>query len=97
MTSQQRDRKPPASDEANYEIRVRGHLGATMRRAFPALAAETHGQDTLLRGAVADQAALHGVLAEIETLGLELLEVRRLQAACNQPGTTTTRVKRGSR
>ncbi len=27
------------------------------------------------------QAALHGVLAQIETLGLELLEVRRLQAA----------------
>jgi hypothetical protein len=36
------------------------------------------GQDTLLRGAVADQAALHGVLAQIEALGLELLEVRRL-------------------
>ena len=61
-----------------YEIRIRGHLGATMRRAFPALHAQTQGQDTLLRGAVADQAALHGVLAQIETLGLELLEVRRL-------------------
>ncbi len=60
-----------------YEIRIRGHLGATMRRAFPALHTQTQGQDTLLRGAVADQAALHGVLAQIETLGLELLEVRR--------------------
>jgi hypothetical protein len=65
--------KPPA----NYEIRVRGHLGATMRRAFPALRAQTQGQDTLLLGE-ADQAALHGVLAQIEALGLELLEVRRL-------------------
>jgi len=73
MTSEQRDRQPPAS----YQIRVRGHLGATMRRAFPALHAETQGQDTLLQG-VADQAALHGVLAWIEALGLELLEVRRL-------------------
>ena len=61
-----------------YEIRVRGHLGATMRRAFPGLHAETQDRDTLLRGAVADQAALHGVLAQIETLGLELLEVRRM-------------------
>ena len=69
--------QPPA----NYEIRVRGHLGATMRRAFPALGAQTLGPDTLLRGAVADQAALHGVLAQIEALGLELLEVRRLPAA----------------
>ena len=70
-------RQPPA----NYEIRVRGHLGTTMRRAFPALGAQTQGQDTLLRGAVEDQAALHGVLAQIEALGLELLEVRRLPAA----------------
>ncbi|HEV2252130.1 MAG TPA: hypothetical protein VGS06_02940 [Streptosporangiaceae bacterium] len=62
----------------NYEIRLRGHLGATMRRAFPGLRAQIHGQDTLLRGDVADQAALHGVLAQVEALGLELLEVRRL-------------------
>lgn len=63
---------------AGYEIRVRGHLGERMRRAFPALHAETRGQDMLLRGAVMDQAALHGVLAQIEALGLELLEVRQL-------------------
>lgn len=77
MTSQQRDRQPPTG----YQIRVRGHLGNTMLRAFPALHAEARGQDTLLRGAIADQAALHGVLAQIEALGLELLEVRRLPRA----------------
>jgi hypothetical protein len=49
-----------------------------MLGAFPALQAETSGKDTLLRGALPDQAALHGVLAQIEALGLELLEVRRL-------------------
>lgn len=49
-----------------------------MLRAFPELHAETNGGDTLLRGAVRDQAGLHGVLAEIESLGLELLEVRRV-------------------
>lgn len=64
---------------AGYEIRVRGHLGTTMLRAFPALHAETQGADTLLRGAALDQAALYGVLAQIEALGLELLEVRRGQ------------------
>jgi hypothetical protein len=32
----------------------------------------------VLTGALPDRAALHGVLAEIEALGLELLEVRRL-------------------
>jgi hypothetical protein len=62
----------------HYEIRVRGHLGATMQHAFPALRAEIRNEDTLLRGALADQSALHGVLAQIEALGLELLELRRL-------------------
>jgi hypothetical protein len=68
-----------------YEFRIRGHLGATTLRAFPALHAETQGRDTLLRGAVADQAALHGVLAQVEALGLELLELRRLP---REPDTT---------
>jgi hypothetical protein len=62
----------------SYQILVRGHLGAATLRAFPELRAEALGRDTLLRGAVADQAALHGVLAQIEALGLELLEVHRV-------------------
>ncbi len=61
-----------------YEIWVRGHLGETMRSAFPGLRAQPRGADTVLTGPLPDQAALHGVLAEIEALGLELLEVRRL-------------------
>ena len=51
-----------------------------MLRAFPALRAQTRGQDTLLRGAVADQAALYGVLAQVEALGLELLGLHRIPA-----------------
>ncbi len=61
-----------------YEIWVRGHLGETVRSAFPALRAQPRGADTVLTGGLPDQAALYGVLAEIEALGLELLEVRRL-------------------
>jgi hypothetical protein len=61
-----------------YEISVRGHLGETMRLAFPGLRAQPRGQDTVLTGTLPDQAALHGVLTEIEALGLELLEVRRM-------------------
>ena len=60
-----------------YEIRIRGHLGATVLSAFPALAPRHHGAHTVLTG-VLDQSALYGVLAEIEALGLDLLEVRRL-------------------
>ena len=64
-----------------YRIRVRGHLGPTIRSAFPALQAQASGGDTVLTGPLPDRAALHGVLAEIEALGLDLLEVRRLPPA----------------
>jgi hypothetical protein len=61
-----------------YQIRVRGRLGRMTRSAFPALRARAEGGNTVLTGVLADQAALYGVLAEAEALGLELIEVRRL-------------------
>lgn len=61
-----------------YEIRVRGRLGDTICSAFPALRAWADGGDTVLTGVLSDQAALYGVLAEAEALGLELVEVRRV-------------------
>lgn len=60
-----------------YEISVRGLLGETLLGAFPGLRARAHGTETVLTGALPDQAALFGVLSHIEALGLELLEVRR--------------------
>lgn len=59
-----------------YQIRVHGHLGPRMLRAFGALAAQTEGGDTLLTGCLPDQAALYGVIARLESLGLELVELR---------------------
>ena len=61
-----------------YRIRVRGRLGETLRSAFPAMQAQASGGDTVLTGPLPDRAALYGVLAQVEALGLELLEVRRL-------------------
>jgi hypothetical protein len=49
-----------------------------VQAGFVDLRAETNGEDTLLKGGVPDQAALPGVLARIEALGLELIEVRRV-------------------
>ena len=63
-----------------YEIRVRGHLGPRMLRAFEALSAQPAGDDTLLRGGLEDAAALYGVIARLEALGLELVEFRCLPA-----------------
>jgi hypothetical protein len=60
-----------------YEIRVRGRMGGMLLVAFPDLSAQADGTETVLTGPLVDQAALYGVLAQIEALGLELLEVHR--------------------
>ena len=62
---------------ARYMIRINGHLGATVLSAFPALDPHHHGAHTVLTGLL-DRSALYGVLAEIEALGLDLLEIRKL-------------------
>ena len=62
----------------HYEIRVNGVLGSGWSAWFDGLqvTSDEHGQ-TLIAGPVTDQAALHGLLAKVRDLGLELLEVRR--------------------
>jgi hypothetical protein len=74
---------------APYVIRIHGHLGATVLSAFPALASRRHGAHTVLTGRL-DRSALYGVLAEIEALGLDLLEVRQLtpERKSSEPGDT---------
>jgi hypothetical protein len=63
--------------KSSYEITVRGRLTDTMLTAFDGLGASPAAADTVLRGEIVDQAALFGVLERIESLGLELLDVRR--------------------
>ena len=67
---------------ARYMIQINGHLGATMLSAFPALAPQHHGTHTVLP----DPSALYGVLAQIEALGLDLLELRKLTPDRESPG-----------
>ena len=62
---------------ALYVIRIKGHLGATVLSAFPAMASRLQDAETVLTGLL-DRSALYGVLAEVEALGLDLLEVRQL-------------------
>jgi hypothetical protein len=69
---------------ARYMIRINGHLGATLLSAFPALAWQRQGQETVLTG-VLDRPGLYGVLAEIEALGLDLLEIRQLTPETGRP------------
>jgi len=70
---------------ALYTIRINGHLGAMMLSAFPAMSPHHHGAHTVLTGRL-DRSALYGVLAEIDALGLDLLEVRQLGPDPDPPG-----------
>ncbi len=62
-----------------YEICVEGHLGPGWSEWFGGLTVIPldNGQ-TLLTGPVADQPALHGLLARIRDLNLRLVSVRRI-------------------
>ena len=75
---------------ALYMIRINGHLGATVLSAFPAMAARPDGAHTVLTGLL-DRSALYGVLAEIEALSLDLLEVRQLTRERESPGSGESR------
>jgi hypothetical protein len=61
-----------------YEIHLRGFLSDALIGAFPELRARRGPHETVLVGELADQAALHGAIGRVEALGLELLEVRRV-------------------
>jgi hypothetical protein len=70
-----------------YEIRVQGHLDQRWSAWFAGLAITYDTDDnTVLRGPLVDEAALHGVLIKVRDLALPLLAVNRV-AADTQEGT----------
>ncbi len=75
-------------DPAHYEIRILEQLDEHWAAWFGGLSivllAESGG--TILRGEIADQPALFGVLAKIRDLGLTLISVQRLLPAGLESG-----------
>jgi hypothetical protein len=63
---------------ANYEIRIKGRVGESVLLAFEGLSATTEPVETILYGPVRDQEALHELLTRLQSLGLEVVEFRRL-------------------
>jgi hypothetical protein len=65
-----------------YEIRIKGRLSDALVAAFESLRTTADPVEAVLHGPVRDQAALLcGLLDHIQSLGLELVEVRRLPEA----------------
>lgn len=59
-----------------FHIKIKGHLEAQSQDWFDDLTITlTEDGDTILSGAITDQAALHGVLKKISNLGLTLISV----------------------
>ncbi|MBW7883531.1 MAG: hypothetical protein H3C34_12995 [Caldilineaceae bacterium] len=73
-----------------YQIRVRGHLDLSYATWFGDFHI-THlpDGDSVLTGAVPDQAALYGIVARCRDLGVTLVSIMPLQeagGACGQDG-----------
>jgi hypothetical protein len=64
---------------SSYEIRITGVLPPEALLDFEHLTASVEPVETVVHGSLADQAALHGLLARLESLGVQVLEVRRLR------------------
>jgi hypothetical protein len=73
-----------------YAIRIHGHLGAAVLSVFPALVPQWHGADSHTIGRL-DRSGLYGVLAEIEALDLDLVEVRQLTQHRKSPESADSR------
>ena len=79
---------------SSYEIRITGILPPEALLDFEDLIATVEPVETVVHGKLPDQAALHGLLARLELLGVQVLEVRRLHdqtrlAQSGRPGWPT--------
>jgi hypothetical protein len=64
-----------------YEIRVQGHINQRWSEWFDGLTISYDAEyNSVLRGPLVDEAALHGVLNKIRDLNLPLLAVQRVEA-----------------
>jgi hypothetical protein len=76
----------PVVAPTGYEIRIKGRMSDSLTGAFEDFTASVKPAETVMRGEVRDQSELHGVLDQIQSLGLELIEVRRLPPAQREGG-----------
>jgi hypothetical protein len=74
-----------------YEITVRGEIPEVELIEFENLSTVVRPACTVIRGTVADQAGLRGILQQLHGLGLELTDVRRIAEGEGAPSARTGR------
>lgn len=72
-------------EAANYEIRIKGRVDDSQLSAFEGLDVTTEPVETIVYGPLADQEAVHRLLIRLESLGLEVVEFRRLPGEAGDP------------
>jgi hypothetical protein len=70
----------------HYEIRLDGVLHEGWSTWFEGLRVSADDTQTVISGQLADQSALHGVLAKVRDLGMRLVSVRRIDAGDDAEG-----------
>jgi len=73
-----------SSTKEIYQIKVNGRLDQSWSSWFDDMTLTFEKGETIISGAVADQAALHGLLAKVRDLGLTLIDVRRVEPETKQ-------------
>ena len=98
------DNHPPATNHGpsatgpdpvpQYEIRVAGHLASRWSAWFDGLTIDTETEGTtVIRGAVVDQTALHGLIQRLRDVGIPLISVTPIPSTT--PGEFSARPKQG--
>jgi hypothetical protein len=72
--------------ESRYEIRIRGRMSPAVAATFEGMTSTLEPEETVFSGTVRDQEALYALLDRIQALGLDLIEVRRVQPEVTEPG-----------
>jgi hypothetical protein len=63
-------------DRTFYEIQVKGYLDGRWNELFEGMTIAWKNNITTISGMVADQAALHGLLARVRDYGLVLISIK---------------------
>src|SRR6266516_6298615 len=79
-----------------YQIRIEGHLGCQWTDWFNGLTITLQEDgETLLTGALVDQAALYGLLKKVRDLGMPLVSVIRVKAGQANAADEPIKIKKG--